>query len=160
MLTIKIDDYEWIDAVIYADNWFQFWFNGELIKEDSVEFIPHQAESFRFKAPKNGKYTFAIYAKDFSQDNLGALEYDGRCIGDGGLRGMFSDGTVTNSQWKCKTIYYGPTNLREDGCFGDDTDEEYANRYRAPICKKPENGYSIETGCKGKIRTTIANIQK
>lgn len=86
------DDTEEITGWIYADNYFEFYFNGEYIKNDSIGFIPHNAEYVSFTAPKNGTRTFAILAKDFS-DDVTALEYDNNCIGDGGLRAFFSDGT-------------------------------------------------------------------
>jgi len=98
---------ETITGVIYADNWFSFWFNGQLVAEDPVDFIPHQAVHVSFEAPVCGERVFAIQAEDFS-DDITALEYDDNCIGDGGLKAMFSDGTVSNSDWECKTIFYGP----------------------------------------------------
>lgn len=103
---------EIITATIYADNWFTFWFNGELIMEDPIEFIPHQAVEFSFEAPVCGPRVFAIEAKDYS-NNVTALEYDDNCVGDGGLKAMFSDGTVTSDSWQCKTTFYGPTNPEE-----------------------------------------------
>ena len=35
--------------------------------------------------------TYAIFAKDYADDDTG-LEYDNTCVGDGGLRVVFSDG--------------------------------------------------------------------
>ena len=32
-------------------------------------------------------------------------------MGDGGLRAVFSDGTVTSPAWSHLTIHYGPVNL-------------------------------------------------
>ena len=81
-----------ISGYIYADNYFEFYFNGELIAVDSIDFIPHNAEAVSFEAPADGKRSFAILAKDFS-DDVTSLEYDDNCIGDGGLRVMFDDGT-------------------------------------------------------------------
>ena len=47
---------------------------------------------------------------------------------------MFSDGTVTNGDWKCKTIMYGP-NDPED-CIPD-YDPDY--HFTPPLCKYNEN---------------------
>ena len=65
------DETETITGIIYADNWFRFWFNGELIMEDPVEFIPHNAVEVSFEAPVCGKRTFAIQAQDYSDDITG-----------------------------------------------------------------------------------------
>jgi len=124
------DDYITITGTIYADNWFQLWFNDDFIAEDPVIWTPHQAVSVSFQAPREGQYTFAIYAKDFS-DDLTALEYNNNCVGDGGLRAIFDDGTVTNNKWKCKTIYYGPINYPL--CFPQPNDDD--TRFNPPICK-------------------------
>ena len=43
---------------------------------------------------------------------------------------MFSDGTVTNSNWKCKTIMYGPNDA--DECIPD-FDEDY--HFEPTLCK-------------------------
>jgi len=120
-------------GTIYADNWFQFYFNGEFIIEDPVDWTPHNAVNFTFSAPKDGLYTFAIYTKDYS-DNTTGLEYDNQCIDDGGLRAIFTDGTVTivsNSDWKSYVIYHGPDNY--PSCFPSPNDD--TTRQNAANCK-------------------------
>jgi len=121
-----------VTGTIYADNWFKFWFNGELIHTDPYDFTPHNAEYVTFEAPVCGKWSFAIYATDYS-DNVTGMEYDGNCIGDGGMKAMFSDGTVTSSDWSYKTIQYGPTNPADCLYGGEDWNETYY--FTPPICK-------------------------
>lgn len=105
-----------INGTIYADNYFEFYFNGNFIKRDRQFFIPHNAVNVSFEAPTSGTHTFAILAMDYSNDSTG-LEYSNRCIGDGGLRAIFSNGVVTNSKWRCKTFHYGPVNWKD--CYAD-----------------------------------------
>jgi len=119
-----------ITGTIYVDNWFQFYFNGELVATDPVTYTPHNAYNFSFQAPKDGLYTFAIYAQDYS-DNITGLEYSNQCVGDGGLRAIFSDGTVSNTNWKYKTIFYGPINY--PSCFPSPNDDD--TRLEASNCK-------------------------
>ena len=61
-----------VHGTIYADNWFKFYFNGEHIHTDPVDFTPHNAENVTFTAPVCGEWTFAIYATDYS-DNITGL---------------------------------------------------------------------------------------
>ena len=56
-------------AHVYAHNYFEFYFNGELIEKDSVAYLPQNAMSFAFEVPESGLYTFAFLAKDTSNSN-------------------------------------------------------------------------------------------
>ena len=47
---------------------------------------------------------------------------------------MFSDGTITNGDWNCKTIMYGPNN--PDQCIPD-YDPDY--HFTPPLCKYNED---------------------
>ena len=60
-----------VHGTIYVDNWFQFYFNGELIHTDPVAFIPHNGENVTFSAPVCGQWSFAIYATDYSDNVTG-----------------------------------------------------------------------------------------
>ena len=83
-----------------------------------VEIKKENIEKYDFR-------TFAIFAKDYADDVTG-LEYDNTCVGDGGLKAVFSNGVVTNSDWKFFTIFYGPNNLAE--CLpGVDLDDGIRN---------------------------------
>ena len=112
--TGKGQEMETISGTIYCDNSWRFWINGEFIDEDPFLTIPHNAHNVTFQVRPGEDITFAIEAIDFANQSTG-LELDNHCIGDGGLRAMFSNGVVTNSEWKCYTYLYGPVNWRQ--CF-------------------------------------------
>lgn len=61
------------------------------------------------------------------------MEYDDNCIGDGGLKAMFSDGTITSGDWQCKTVQYGPTSPETCLFGGEDWDSDYY--FSPPNCK-------------------------
>ncbi|MBL1420875.1 MAG: PEBP family protein [Alphaproteobacteria bacterium] len=108
---------ETIEADVWADNWFAFYVNETLVKEDSVSINTERSfnkESFRFQATR--PYVLNFVAKDFKANDTG-LEYIGsgrQQMGDGGLIAQFlSDGeviAVTNFGWKCLTVHTAPLN--------------------------------------------------
>jgi hypothetical protein len=99
---------EVVDAVIYADNQFQFYVDGVHIKTDPLDFTPHNAVKFNFTTTAVPR-TYAILAKDFSTASGFEYTSNNPQLGDGALRIIFSDGTVSSSKWKCFTTYFGPT---------------------------------------------------
>ena len=107
-----------INGTIYCDNDFTFYVNGEFIVKDPVPITPHGAVNVSFTVPHGKNIVFAIEGRDWA-DNITGLEYGDRCIGDGGLRAIFSNGVVTNSSWVCTTHHYGPVNWKK--CFGAQT---------------------------------------
>jgi hypothetical protein len=113
-----------ITGVIYADNYFEFFVNGELIAVDPVDFTPHQAVGVSFQVPLGTTPTYAILASDFATNS--GYEYtmtNNPQLGDGGLIASFSDGTVTGDSWKCFTVLYGPTEASEQaGCDKNNLD--------------------------------------
>ena len=107
---------ETVTGTIYCDNEFILYVNGEQIAYDDYPILQgHNALNVSFTVPKGKNYVIAIEGIDWA-DNETGLEFDGRCIGSGGLRAMFSNGVVTNSSWVCKTHNYGPVNWKR--CFG------------------------------------------
>jgi len=77
---------------IYADNYFELFYNGEFLVNDPVDFIPHNAVFFNITEEEEPECrTFGVLAKDFADDQTG-LEYNNTCVGDGGLRLVLSDG--------------------------------------------------------------------
>ena len=104
---------ETITGTIYADNWFEFYFNGQLMAIDPFQTGPLQAVEVEFQAPIYGPRTYAFHIRDWATADTG-VEPRGNsgiqgptspegltCLGDGGFRAIFSDGTVSNSKWKC-----------------------------------------------------------
>lgn len=126
-------EFETITGTIYCDNNFTFFINGEIIAQDPVETFPHNAHNSTFTILKDEAVVFAITARDWSDETTG-LEYDNRCLGDGGLRAMFSNGVVTNATWKCWTSLYGPVNWQ--ACYAADPRD--AAIKVLPSCKAPK----------------------
>lgn len=129
-----------VTGTIYCDNEFKFYINGELIAEDPVPTIPHNALNITFTIPAAEPVVFAITAIDWANETTG-LEYDNRCVGDGGVRAMFSNGVVTNSSWKCWTSLYGPVNWQ--ACYAVDS-RDPGNKI-LPLCK--QDGMPPFEGC-------------
>lgn len=90
----------------YADNWCLIYINGKLAGVDQVEFLPHNVVSVTVLP--SYPMTIAVLAKDNADPKTG-LEYTNQ-IGDAGFILKLSDGTVTNANWKVKTIFKGPLN--------------------------------------------------
>ncbi|MEO9944864.1 hypothetical protein [Paraglaciecola sp.] len=107
---IEIDgDGEVITGYIFADNYFELFINGKLIGVDPVPFTPFNSNIVRFKVKK--PYDIAIKVVDWEENaGLGSENNRGKQYhpGDGGLIASFSDGTLTNSDWKAQTFYTAP----------------------------------------------------
>ena len=101
-----------ITGTIFVDNNFTLYVNGREVARDPVEIIPHNAVNVTFTVPEGKDIIIAIESRDWANDTTG-LEYGNRCVGDGGLRAMFSNGVVTNGSWVCLNRHYGPTNWKE-----------------------------------------------
>lgn len=109
-----------VSALIYADNYFEFYVNGNLVKKDPLDFTPHNAVKFTFTKTVGVTNQYAVKANDFATSS--GYEYTNSTtrqpgIGDGGLKMLFSDGTVSSTSWKCMTTSYGPTDASiKAGC--------------------------------------------
>ena len=107
-----------VTATIYADNYFELFVNGTQVFVDPLKFTPHQAVQVIFEIPKDTQPVYGILASDFATDS--GYEYTQTSspqLGDGGLIATFSDGTITQKNWKCHTVLYGPTTDSEAaGC--------------------------------------------
>ena len=108
--TVVVDaDGEVITGYIFADNYFELYVNGVLIAVDPVPYTPFNSCVVKFKAKR--PITYAIKLVDW-EENLGlGTELNGTNAyhpGDGGLMASFSDGTVTNSNWKAQAFNIAP----------------------------------------------------
>jgi Protein of unknown function (DUF1566)/Abnormal spindle-like microcephaly-assoc'd, ASPM-SPD-2-Hydin/YHYH protein len=108
--TVVVDaDGEVITGYIFADNYFELYVNGTLIAVDPVPYTPFNSCVVKFKAKR--PITYAIKLVDW-EENLGlGTELNGGNAyypGDGGLMASFSDGTVTNGNWKAQTFNIAP----------------------------------------------------
>jgi len=106
-----------IRGEVWADNWFAFYLEDQLIKEDSVSITTERSfnsETFTFEASYPMTLNFIV--KDFKENDTG-LEYIGtnrQQMGDGGFIAQFTDVStgkliaVTDSDWACLVIHEAP----------------------------------------------------
>jgi arylsulfatase A-like enzyme len=110
-LTTKVIDAdgEVITGYIFSDNYFELYVNGVLVGVDPVPYTSFNSCVVKFKAKR--PVTYAVKLVDW-EENLGlGTELNGADpyhAGDGGFIANFSDGTVTNSQWKAQTFNIAP----------------------------------------------------
>ncbi|MCX6394052.1 MAG: hypothetical protein NTY57_04270 [Solirubrobacterales bacterium] len=97
-----------VTGLVFGDNSFELYVNGKKVASDPILFTPFNAVNVSFRA--SYPMTFAFKASDYA-DPLTGLEYNNTRVGDGGLIARFSNGVVTGSGWKAKTISHGPTDL-------------------------------------------------
>ncbi len=107
--TVIDNDGEVITGYIFADNYFELYVNGVLVGVDPVPYTSFNSCVVKFKAKR--PVTYAVRLVDW-EENLGlGTELNGGDpyhIGDGGFMASFSDGTVTNNQWKAQTFNIAP----------------------------------------------------
>lgn len=108
--TVVVDsDGEVITGYIFADNYFELYVNGTLVGIDPVPYTPFNSCFVKFRAKRPITYAFKLV--DW-EENLGlGTELNGGNAyypGDGGLMASFSDGTVTNGNWKAQAFNIAP----------------------------------------------------
>lgn len=97
-----------ITAYLFGDNYFELYVNGEFMGRDAVAFTPFNSHVARYRVEY--PVTYAVSLVDW-EGYLGVgLEDQGERIhiGDAGFIARFSDGTITNEDWKCKAFYVAP----------------------------------------------------
>ena len=95
---------------IYCDNYFEFWFNGVLVKQDPMTFTPHNAVAVSFEWDGVSDKEYAIMCMDYaSSSGYEYVETSNPGLGDGSLMAEFSDGTVTGAAWDVFVLTHGPT---------------------------------------------------
>ncbi|YCM42281.1 YHYH protein [Verrucomicrobiaceae bacterium 227] len=120
---VEIDaDGEVITGYIFADNYFELYVNGKLVGIDPIPFTEFNSNIVRFRAKAPINYAFKLV--DW-EENLGLGSEANRGnpfhAGDAGLIASFSDGTVTNADWKAQVFYIAPVDdpanlvLQKDG---------------------------------------------
>jgi len=99
-----------ITGVIHGDNYFELYVNGDYICRDPTAFIPFGVNAVRFTAQY--PITYALRLVDW-EEHLGVgMEYERYNVGDGGVAARFSDGTETDSEWRCQVFYIAPLDDR------------------------------------------------
>jgi len=125
---------ETITGVIYCDNTFEFYFNGEPIKEDPISFTPHNAVRVSFTWDGVSDKVFAIKCQDYA--SASGYEYTQTskpALGDGALLAEFDDGTVTDASWLTYTVTFGPTDASiRAGCSSSNLDACVVEEYETP----------------------------
>lgn len=115
-----------ITAQVYADNWFEFYADGEVVMTDPVPITTEQsfnAEVFSFEAEL--PVQLAFHVMDFKENDSG-YEYIGtgrQQTGGGGFMAEFRNASgdvvaATNSEWVCKSIHQAPL---DTSCASDTT---------------------------------------
>ena len=141
--TVEIDkDGEVITAYIFADNYFELFINGKLVGVDSVPFTPFNSNIVKFKVKK--PYEIAIKVVDWEENaGLGSERNRGKRFhpGDGGLIASFSDGTITNSNWKAQTFYTSP--IYDLSCVKENGNERITKDCDIKGSDKYEETYSL-----------------
>lgn len=108
-------------AYIFADNYFEFYVNGELLAVDPVPFTPFNSNVIRFSADR--PVTIAVMMVDW-EENLGLGSEANRSAshhpGDGGLVAHIQDSSgktvaLTDSSWRAQTFYTAP--LKDRTCL-------------------------------------------
>lgn len=130
---------ETITGLIYCDNQFEFYFNGELVATDPLDFRPHQAVNVSFTWDGVSDKVYAIKCQDYATESgYEYTEADGTLrgvstnLGDGALLAKFSDGTRSDTSWVVYTQTYGPTQASIDaGC----------NATALDLCEIEDRGY-------------------
>lgn len=117
--TAEIDaDGEVVTGYLFADNYFELYINGELIAVDPVPFTRFNSNVVKFKV--KSPYSIAVKLIDWEENlGLGSENNRGKKFhpGDGGFIASFSDGTVTNADWKAQTFYTAP--IRDLSCLSE-----------------------------------------
>lgn len=140
---ITVDpDGDVITGYIFADNYFELYINGKLIAVDSVPFTPFNSSIVKFRVSK--PYAIAVKVIDW-EENLGVGTESNRGHqyhpGDGGFIASFSDGTVTNNQWKAQTFYTSP--ISDLNCLSKKDGERLSQHCLTKGSKNGENAYAI-----------------
>ncbi|MGZ9899973.1 hypothetical protein [Shewanella gaetbuli] len=117
-----------VEGIVYCDNQFTLWVNGEKVAVDPVAFTPHQAVKVAFEWDGSSSLTYAIQCEDYaSASGYEYIESDKPQLGDGALIAVFNDGlnkgkgTQTSADsWRVHTVTFGPTDESiAAGCSAD-----------------------------------------
>ena len=106
-------------AYFFADNYFEFYVNGELLAVDPVPFTPFNANVVRFKADR--PITIAVMMVDWEENlGLGSENNRGKAFhpGDGGFVAHIQDAnaetvSITDGSWRAQTFYTAPLMNRD-----------------------------------------------
>jgi hypothetical protein len=145
---VEVDkDGEVITGYIVADNYYELYVNGTVVSVDNTPYTPFNSAIVKFRAKR--PYTLSFLLIDWdehlglgmelfplgpkSDRSTGNPWYPG----DGGLIARFSDGTVTDSNWKAQSFYIAPLNSPDEVVEkGNEHDTTALGRVH-PVAKRP-----------------------
>lgn len=110
LLAVSVNSEEIITGTIFCDNYFEFWFNGELIVKDPFEFAPHNAVNVSFIWDGVSDKTYAILCQDYMNKDYGDTGFE------------YADAPVWNMETE-SCCYMSKDTLMLDSCT-DVTKEE------------------------------------
>ena len=114
--TVLNDDGEVVTASLFADNYFEFYVNGNYMGRDAVGFTPFNSHAARYQV--DYPVTYALLLVDW-EGYLGIGLEDQSVkklhIGDGGFIAAFSDGAASGTEWVCRNFYIAP--LDDPNCI-------------------------------------------
>lgn len=130
--TVVIDeDGEVVTAYIFADNYFELYVNGEYVGRDNINFIPFNSTALRFQA--SYPMTIAVRMADWETHFGLGMEYESYNVGDAGFIALFSNGLMTNDEWRVLPVYIAP--LDDPACVVED---EFGNPDSSACSIQPE----------------------
>jgi hypothetical protein len=128
---------ELITGFLFSDNYFELYINGVLVGVDAVPFTPFNSSVVKFRVSR--PYTIAVKLVDWEEHpGLGSEIQAGDSYhpGDGGFIAQFSDGTVTNANWKAQTFYIAPLQNVNDVQELPNGTRSSANATLTPTCNQ------------------------
>jgi hypothetical protein len=140
---VEIDpDGQVISGFIFADNYFELYINSQLIAIDPVPYTPFNSSIVKFKVKR--PYLIAMKLIDWEEDlGIGSENFFGTPLhaGDGGVIASFSDGTITNENWKAQTFYTSP--IKDLGCLSEDGTMRLSSQCNTEASKDGSNLYGL-----------------
>jgi hypothetical protein len=141
---VEVDrDGEVITGYVVADNYYELYVNGTLVSVDNTPYTPFNSAIVKFRVKR--PYTLAFLLVDWEAHlGLGMEVFPNTPAGkdwypgDGGLIARFSDGTVTDSNWKAQSFYIAPLNSPDDVVEKESVHDTTSLGRVHPFAKKPD----------------------
>jgi hypothetical protein len=141
---IEVDrDGDVITGFIVADNYYEMYVNGTLVSVDNTPYTPFNSTIVKFRAKR--PYTLAFLAVDWDAHLGQGMEVFPNTPagkdwypGDAGLIARFSDGTVTDSNWKAQSFYIAPLNSPDEVVERGNLHDTTALGRVHPVARKPD----------------------
>jgi len=141
---IEVDrDGDVITGFIVADNYYELRVNGTLVSVDNTPYTPFNSSIVKFRVKR--PYTLAFLVVDWDAHLGQGMEVFPNTPagkdwypGDAGLIARFSDGTVTDSNWKAQSFYIAPLNSPDEVVQRGNLHDTTALGRVHPVARKPD----------------------